>query len=189
MQRSFIAFYRLLFLSYLVSFLAGHIQAQDLEPRVYNNAPLDLNFLLIGYQYSEGALIFDPSLPVTDASSDVNLGFIAYVHTLGIADKSAKVGFLLPYADLSARGYVDAIFRTRDTEGAADPGFLFTINFVGAPAMNLSEYKSYQQDTVIGFTLKMTAPLGKYNSDKINFILSRIVCLVVYNLCRSILTI
>lgn len=164
-------------LTLLRAFLAGLIlfgvtgsfksYAQDLEPRTYNNTPTGLNFLLAGYEYSEGALIFDPSLPVTDANAKVKIGFLGYVRTLGIAGKSAKIGTLLPYADLDASGYLSGVYRSRDTVGPADPAFLFTFNFSGAPALSLDEYRKYQQDTVIGFTLKMTAPLGEYDNDKL----------------------
>jgi hypothetical protein len=143
------------------------IRAQDLEPRAYSNAPSGLNFLLIGYQYSEGALLFDPVLPVADASAKVNMGLFGYVHTLGIADKSAKVGVLLPVAGLDASGYVDGVFRTREDNGLADPAFFFTINLFGAPALSFDEFKQYQQDTIIGLSFKLRAPLGVYDNDKL----------------------
>ena len=144
-----------------------NVYAQDLEPRVYSNTPTGMNFLLVGYQYSEGALLFDPSLPVTDANADVNMGLLAYVHSFGVRGNSAKSGMLLPYADLSATGYLDGDFRTRDTTGIADPAFLFTINFLGAPALAMEEFKNFKQDTIVGFTFKVTAPWGVYDSDKL----------------------
>jgi len=143
------------------------IHAQDLEPRAYSNTPTGINFLLIGYQYSEGALLFDPALPITDADAKVNMGLLAYVRTMDVAGKSAKAGVLLPYADLSADGYVDGDYRTRETTGLVDPAFYFTINLSGAPALSLKEFKDYQQDTIIGLTFKLTAPLGVYDKDKL----------------------
>jgi len=141
--------------------------AQSLEPRKYTNAPTGMNFLLLGYQYSEGALLFDPSLPLDDAHSQVNMGLLAYVRTMGVAGKSAKAGMLLPYASLSANGYVSGEYRTRNTSGIADPTMLFTINLLGAPALSLQEFKQYQQTTVAGFTFKLTAPWGEYDDDKL----------------------
>ena len=87
---------------------------QDLEPRAYTNTPVGMNFLLVGYQYSQGGLLFDPAVPITDADANVNMGLLGYVHTLAIADKSAKVGVLLPFAGLDANGYVEGVFRTRE---------------------------------------------------------------------------
>ncbi len=147
--------------------MVSNINAQTLEPRAYSSAPVGMNFLLVGYQNSTGALLFDPAVPITDARANVDIGLLGYVHSLDIAGKLSKVGILLPYASLSADGYVDDIFRTRDTTGVADPSFYFSINFYGAPALSLKEFKHYQQDTIIGFTFKLTAPLGAYDTDKL----------------------
>ena len=143
------------------------IYAQDLEPRAYTNTPVGMNFLLVGFQNIKGALVFDPSLPITDANAKADVGQLGYVRALDIAGKSAKAGMLLPYADLYADGYVDGEFRTREQTGLVDPVFYFTINLSGAPALSYREFKDYQQDTIIGFTFKMTAPLGEYDKDKI----------------------
>jgi len=146
---------------------SGYACAQDIEPRAYGNAPVGMNFLLVGYQYSTGALLFDPALPITDANADINLGLIGYVHTLGIAGHSAKVGALLPVADLSGDGYLSGVYRSRVTSGMADPSFYFSINFHGAPALSFKEFKDYRQDTIVGFTFKVTAPLGVYEPSKL----------------------
>lgn len=143
------------------------VDAQELEPRAYNNTPVGMNFFLVGYQYSDGALVFDPAIPVTNANAKVNAEFLGYVRSVGIAGKSAKVGLLLPYADLSATGYVNNVYRTRDTAGMADPAFFLSINLSGAPALSQPEFRGYKQDTIIGFTLKVSAPLGQYENNKI----------------------
>jgi len=145
----------------------GSVRALELEPRAYVNTPAGLNFVLAGYKNFHGALVFDPELPVTDAEARVDLGFIGYVRSLGIAGKSAKVGVLLPYGWLDASGFVDNQFVAREDTGLADPGFYFTINLFGAPALSLDEFSDFQQDTIIGFTLKVTAPLGEYEADRL----------------------
>lgn len=147
--------------------LCSSASAQSLEPRAYSNAPVGMNFLLAGYQNSSGALLFDPALPVSDASADVDVGLLGYVHTLDIAGKLAKVGVLLPYASIAADGYLNGNFVSRETMGMADPSLYFSINFSGAPALSLKDFKNYQQDTIIGFSVRLTAPLGKYESDKL----------------------
>jgi hypothetical protein len=145
---------------------AGGACALDIEPRAYTNTPVDLNFLAVGFQRSDGALVFDPALPVTDASARVDTGLLGYVRTLGIAGKSAKIGLKLPYAALDAQGFVEGEFRTREQRGLADPTFYFTINLSGAPALSPEEFKRYRQDLITGFTLKVTAPLGVYEDEK-----------------------
>jgi hypothetical protein len=145
----------------------GGIHAQSLEPRAYSNSPVGLNFLVVGFQNPKGALLFDPVLPIEDVDADIDMGFLGYVRTLDVAGNSAKVGVLLPYAKFTAEGFVDGNFDTRDTSGLADPAVYFSMNFHGAPALSLKDFKNYQQDTIVGFTFKLTAPLGKYEPDKL----------------------
>ena len=145
----------------------GEVHAQDLEPRAYVNTPVGMNFIVAGYKAARGALVFDPELPVRDANARTDMGFAGYVRTLGIAGKSAKIGVLVPYAWLDANGYVDDQFASRRDNGLADPAFYFTINLAGAPALSFDEFKNFEQDTIIGLTFKLTAPLGEYDSSKL----------------------
>ena len=146
---------------------ASDVSAQTLEPRAYSNAPIGMNFLLVGYQNSKGALLFDPAVPITDANAKIDMGLLAYVRTLDVAGKSAKAGMILPYASLYADGFLNDDFRTREIDGLADPAFYFSMNFYGAPAVSVKEFGHYQQDTIVGFTLKLVPPLGVYESDKL----------------------
>ena len=145
----------------------AEIHAQELEPRAYSNAPIGMNFLLVGYQYSRGALIFDPSLPITDADARVNNGLFGYVRAVDVAGKSAKVGIKIPYAVLSGDGYVSGVYRTREANGIADPSFYFSANLLGAPALNTEEFRNYKQETIVGLTFKLTPPLGAYEPNKL----------------------
>lgn len=145
----------------------ANVSAQTLEPRAYSNAPVGLNFVAIGYQRSEGGLIFDPSLDITDAISNVDVLITAYVRTLNVAGMSAKAGVVLPYAGLYASGRIEGDFRSREVTGLVDPSFYFSLNMLGAPALNLKDFFSYKQDTIVGFTLKVTPPIGDYEKDKI----------------------
>jgi hypothetical protein len=141
--------------------------AQELEPRTYANTPIGMNFLLAGVGYSQGALLFDPSVPIQDADAKMDIGLLGYVRSFAIADKSAKAGVLLPYGWMDANGTVDGVYAERKVSGLADPSFLLSVNFVGAPALTLDEYRRYRQDTIIGATLKVTAPLGQYDDDRL----------------------
>ncbi len=41
------------------------------------------------------------------------------------------------------------------------------MNLYGAPALSLKDFNNYQQDTIIGFTFRLTAPMGAYQSEKL----------------------
>jgi len=144
------------------------VVAQELEPRAYTNAPAGLNFVVAGYQNSQGGLILDPAIPVSDATSRVHVVVFGYLRTLNVAGLSAKAGFVLSYADLYAQGRDENnLLLTRETRGIIDPALYFSINFYGAPTMSLQKFRTYKQDAIAGFTLKVTPPLGNYDKEKI----------------------
>jgi Putative MetA-pathway of phenol degradation len=68
----------------------------------------------------------------------------------------------VPYAWLSASGDVFQQSRSVDRTGLGDLAMRLSVNLYGAPAVNLKEYQSYHQDTIVGVSLVMTAPSGQY---------------------------
>lgn len=42
-----------------------------------------------------------------------------------------------------------------------------TVNFIGAPALPLSEYKNYKQNLIIGASLQIYLPGGQYDPDRL----------------------
>jgi len=147
--------------------LCATLHAQDLEPRAYSNSPTGLSFLIAGYGYAEGTVLTDPSLPLDNVSNNTHVGVFAYATTLNVLGKSAKFDVIVPYVSLAAKGLVFGLPRERYVTGFADPAFRFSMNFIGAPALTVSEFKDYRQDFILGASLRVTAPLGQYNYDKL----------------------
>lgn len=156
---------RMLIFAVLLSGLSASGQA--LEPRFYSNAPTGLNFLLGGYSYSTGGFSVDPSLNLTDAEIDMHAPFAAYARSGALFGKSAKFDVVVPYGFLSGDGYKDGVYLEREVDGFADPQFRASINLIGAPALTLEEFKDYKQNFILGTSLKVTAPLGQYDADKV----------------------
>ncbi len=144
-------------------------RAQSIEPRLFSNAPVGLNFLLAGYARSTGGVVLDPSVQLEDASIGIHAPFIGYGRALGVAGKSAQIQALVPYAWLSGEAVIPSTgeVRTRDVNGFGDPWVRFAVNLHGAPALSLAEFGGYRQDLVIGVSLQVIAPLGQYDPDKL----------------------
>ncbi len=154
-------------LSIVLTSLPGSANAQSLEPRVYANAPVGLNFLILGYAYQEGDVLFDPSVPLKDASVEIHYSALGYVRSLDVWGKSGKIDMIIPYAWLSAKAKVGEEERSRRVSGFADPSLRFSVNLYGAPALSFEEFRSYRQDTILGLSLQVTMPFGQYDSDKL----------------------
>ena len=140
--------------------------AQELEPRAYSNVPIGLNFLAVGYAYSKGGLATDPSLPVEDAHLKINTGLMAYVRSLDFWGQSGKVDIIVPYSGLSGTALVAGQPASRDVHGFGDPRLRLGVNFYGAPSLTMAEFRSYDQDLVIGGSVQVSVPVGQYDPSR-----------------------
>jgi len=141
--------------------------AQDIEPRAYSNAPVGVNFLIGGYAYSRGGLPFDPSLPIKDAHLQTSNAVLAYARSLDWWGKSAKFDVVVPYTWLSGSADYAGQRLERIVNGPADPAFRLSVNFYGAPALALDDFIGYEQDLIIGASLRVSPPLGQYDHGRV----------------------
>ena len=141
--------------------------AQDIEPRAYSNAPIGVNFLVAGYAYTQGALSFDPALSLTDADLRTNNAVIGYARVLNLGGKSGIFDVTLPYTFLSGEAIYEGEPVERQVDGMSNPAFRLSWNFYGAPAMGLGEFRTWQQDLVIGASLRVSAPWSQYDSSRL----------------------
>jgi hypothetical protein len=152
---------------------AGSVCSQQLEPRAYANLPIGLNFLLAGYAHSQGDVLADPSVPVSDANAKVDALVLGYVRSLDVWGKSASVGLVLPYGQISASGQISTSGQTAPQSarvtrsGFGDPALRLAVNLHGAPALTPEQFRAYSQDTIVGASLVVTAPWGQYDGSKL----------------------
>jgi len=146
--------------------VAAGARAQDLEPRAYSNTPVGLNFLIVGYAYSEGGLSTDPALLIQDAQLQIHGAVLAYARALDVWGRAGKFDVILPYAQLSGTALVAGQPQGRDVSGFGDPRFRFSVLLYGAPALSLKEFAGYRQDTIVGASLQVSAPGGQYDPSR-----------------------
>ena len=153
----------------LLLMTATAARGQSIEPRLFSNVPIGMNFVIGGYAHSSGGVLLDPSVPLEDASVGVHSTFVGYSRSIAVAGRSAQIQGLISYAWLSG----EALFtptgevRTRDVNGLGDPSVRFMINLHGAPALSALEFRGYRQDLVVGASIQVTAPLGQYDPDRL----------------------
>ena len=162
---------RILTLIFLLvsSGLAEQVSAQDLEPRRWSHLPIGQTIVGVGYGYTEANVFFSPILNLTDGTSRINgLGFSA-IHTFDLAGKSARISLLLPYASGRWEGDIDGESQVIHRNGAGDPRLRLSTNLYGAPPLKGPAFAQYRAEhttnTVVGASVAVTAPLGKYCDD------------------------
>lgn len=149
------------------NFYPASAPAQSLEPRAYSNLPIGMNFLIAGYAYQQGEVLLDPSLPLKDVNMQIHSAVLAYARSLNLFGQSGKIDLILPYAWLSGTGKLLEEERSREVSGLADPMLRFSLNLYGAPALSFEDFKKYRQETIIGVSLSLSAPLGQYDSGRL----------------------
>ncbi len=142
-------------------------RAQDMEPRAYANTPVGINFLGLSYGYSTGSVGADPAVPLEDAKLDLHFTILNYARSFALLGQSAKVSAIVPYGWLSGSAVFDGMPVSREFSGLIDPVFKITANLLGAPALTLEEFPSYRQNWILGVSLGMSVPLGRYDEERL----------------------
>jgi hypothetical protein len=148
-------------------FAAISADAGEIEPRSFSNTPVEVNFLLAGYVYTNGGLATIGSSPIKDAKLQTHTGLAAYARSLDVFGKSGKFDVVMAHTDLSGHAMFAGQKHERNVSGLTDPRFRLSVNLLGAPALSLREFSSYQQDLIVGASVQVSAPLGQYDNNKV----------------------
>jgi len=151
-------------LSALLLFVAATpVRAQNLDPRSFVNTPVGINFLIAGYGYSTGNVLFDPAVALENAELTIQGPTGGYARALDLWGLSGKFDAALGWACANGHADMNGVTVSRDVCGLTDPTAHVSVNFVGAPALTLRQYPAYKQDILVGAGFRVTAPLGQYD--------------------------
>ena len=150
----------------VAGFASGAV-AQDIEPRAYANAPIGVNFLVAGYAYTKGGVAFGPSLPLTNPDLRTSSAVLAYARVLDLWGMSAKFDASVPYTWLSGNADFKSQTVDRKVNGVANSTYRLSLNFYGAPALSLKDYAVWQQDLLVGVSLRVSAPSSQYDEARL----------------------
>ena len=152
-----------------ISFWSIATLAQELAPRAYWPAPAGTNVLVLGYQYSAGDIVTDPSLPIAGVESNINFAQVSYQRTLSLFGRTTNMQFNLPYTRGSTEGFVEGEFRSRHISAMADARVRLSVNLRGAPAMDADGFQALRTNpqTIIGASVLVQLPTGDYDPDRL----------------------
>src|SRR5579871_4024467 len=146
---------------------ASGAAAQDLEPKAYSASPVGANFLVGSYTWSSGAVVLDPTLPISDVAATVNGAAIAIGHSFGLFGDLALATVALPYAWADVTGKIDEQAAATSRSGLADARVKLSVNLRGNPAMTPSEFAKAPRRAIVGASLLVQAPTGQYYPAKL----------------------
>ena len=147
---------------------AGSAHAQELEPRLYANVPIGLNFLVAGYAASSGNVLVDPSIQLQNAQLDFDGALLGYARSLSMGGMLGKIDAAVGRVCLSGSADYRGERVVRDVCGLTDARVRIAVNFVGAPALSAQEFAATPQDgLVVGASVQLAAPTGDYDPERL----------------------
>jgi hypothetical protein len=147
--------------------LASPGWAQDLDPRAYVHVPVDGTFLMWGFGVSEGGIVTDPTLPVTDIQASVLTPSVGAGRSFGLLDRTAQVFAVMPFSWADVSGNVLGDERAAQRSGLSDMRLRVSWLVRGAPAFTVAELAKAPRRTILGVSLNVAAPTGQYDPEKL----------------------
>lgn len=143
--------------------------AQELTPRAYWPAPRGTQVGVIGYAYTDGNITFDPSIPISEAETQVNGALLAYLRTFSLFGRSSNILVKLPYAWGKTEGLIGTEPASRKFSNFADLSVTVAVNLVGAPSMTVEEFQTFRADPhpILGMSIEVIAPTGDYSGTRL----------------------
>ena len=147
----------------------GICHGQDLAPRAYVITPIHTNAVILAYSYFNGSVLFDPTIPITNATSQTNVAILSLFHTFSFFGRSASLTAALPYGAGQFQGMVTGapteakVYRS----GLLDTTFRFAVNLRGGPAMPMNQYVNWRQKALLGASFTLVAPTGQYDPTRL----------------------
>lgn len=149
--------------------IAGVATAQELAPRAYWPTPVGTRLVMTGYSLSTGDIVTDPSLPITGVDSQIHSMLVGYQQTFDLMGRTTNARIELPYVIGTTKGIAFGQPAERDVNGIGDIALTFSINLLGAPAMDREAFIALLGDPspILGASLRIVAPTGEYDDERL----------------------
>ena len=143
------------------------ISAQDLDPRAYARVPVNISFAGLGFGYTYGNVVLDPSLPLQDLEADLESPVVGIGHTQNLFGFTSQVYVALPYAWAQLSGKVFGEEETRTRSGLGDMRLRLSVLLLGARPVPLEEFVKKSPKFILGTSFTVYVPTGQYFPDKL----------------------
>src|SRR5262249_24798381 len=149
-------------LGFVAAFIASMAirpqRAQEMEPRAYSPSPVGTNFMAAVIGDTSGAILFDPSIPLTDVSASLRTAAIAYGRSFGLLGRQAVFTGAIPYVWGHVEGEVLEQQRRVRRSGFADVRLKLSLQILGPGVLTPEEFAKAPRRTVLGVSLTVQAP-------------------------------
>jgi hypothetical protein len=147
--------------------IAWPASAQDLDPRAYVHIPVKSTFLVWGLGVSEGGVVSDPTLPVTDIQATVVTPSLGAGRSFSLFGRTAQAFAALPFSWAEVSGNALGTAASTHRAGLSDMRMRLSWLVLGAPASSVAQLAKAPRRTILGTSLNVVAPAGEYYPDRL----------------------
>jgi hypothetical protein len=147
--------------------LASPARAQDLDPRAYVHVPVNATFMMLGFGVSDGAVVTDPTLAITDVQATVVTPSLGAGRSFSLFGRTAQAFAVLPFSWAEVTGNVFGDGAATERAGLSDVRLRLSWLVRGGPAASVVEIAKAPPRTILGVSLNMAVPVGEYFPDKV----------------------
>lgn len=124
---------------------------------------------IVGYSYTDGTILFDPSIPIYDGKTRVNSVLVGYLQNFSLFGRSSNVLVKLPYTWGETKGLTETESVGTEFSDVGDLSARLSINLLGAPSMNVEEFQAFRAEPrpVLGMSVEVVAPTGDYSANRL----------------------
>jgi hypothetical protein len=156
----------------LLLFGASHfctpVHAQDLEPGFLSATPIGSNIAIASTGYSQGNILLDNTIPIEDLKATIYNFALGYFHSFKLFNRLTKIDVVVPYGIADFNGILENEPRSVTRNGLGDPMFRLSMILVGVNPLKPQEFfKQEQQKFRLGASVRVKAPLGQYDADRL----------------------
>ena len=155
--------------SAVVLFPAAPVWAQGDGPRTYHKGPAGTNAITVWMLNMGGnTSAFNPNIIAGDqVSIDSTVYLLTYLRFFNVFGRASQAMITAPTGSISAEieGF-NPLPLDISSSGFADPVAIWSVNMLGAPAMDLPQFMAWKQRTILDLNLAVTFPLGDYDPDR-----------------------
>ncbi len=138
-----------------------------MEPRAYSPTPVGTNFIASVLGVSDGEVLVDPTLPLSDVQATFALASVGYGRTFGLFRRPALVAIAVPFVHGHVEGQVQEQARRVERTGFGDLRVRLSTQLFGPRAMTPAEFATAPRKTIVGASLVVQAPTGEYDETKL----------------------
>lgn len=141
--------------------------AQDLDPRAYARAPINSTVAIVGFSFSSGGVVSDPTLPLKNVQAKVSTPSVGVARVFNLFGKTGQALAALPYSWAEATGEINEQSARATRSGLSDMRLRLSVLLAGAPARTLQQLAKAPRKPVIGTSLTVMAPTGQFYPQKL----------------------